>query len=504
MPGKSSRQDITLLAGLFTVSALIYGRTLSNYLVADDWVLLEPRSFISTAGYFLHSVIPEEWEALWLRPLPMFTFWLDNLLWPGSTRGPHLFNVVLHLVNIALVGIAIRSMTARKNSGAVPDTCFFPVFAGCLVFALHPLGVGSVAWIAARFDILSVTFGLGAFIVWIRWHTGDGGNGTLALCLTLLAASLFSKEQGIVFLAAITLSAFYTAYTNPQNRRRNLTPAISIAIITILYFAYRITIFHGIGGYLFARRALNFLIPLDYFLAILYPWGNIAPEWRGTMFLFAAIMLFVVMTIILYTTPFRKCQKPDTIHGIAAVLLCFFGLLTTAPNSTMRMRDILGHSESRFVLISLAGLAMGIGYLFAAHIRTIKARRIAVIVLGIWGITALWRIDVQIAAWHAAGETARGIVETTRREAPEPAPGSAFYYLDIPGFSDQFAYIFGIGLEEAITRQYPGRDDIMVHRNPPQDEFLKARPDVDHVFRFDSDRGILEPLYPQLREGEPE
>ncbi|MFC1485780.1 hypothetical protein ACFL55_01990, partial [Candidatus Latescibacterota bacterium] len=324
--GKSSRQDIAVLAGLFAVTALIYSKTLSNYLVADDWVLLEPRSFISTAGYFLHSVIPEEWEALWLRPLPMFTFWLDNLLWSGSTWGPHLFNVVFHLVNIALIGIAIRMMSINKNSGLSPDTFHFPVFAGCLIYALHPLGVGSVAWVAARFDVMSVTFGLSALIIWFRWYAGKGGNGALALCFAFLTASLFSKEQGIVFLSVIALSAVYAAYTIPQNRRRYLTPVLFIAVIVILYLAYRITLFHGIGGYLLSQRALSLRVPLGYFLMILYPYSNLAPEWRVTILLLGAILLFAALMVSLWAMPFQKCRKPYAIHGIAAVLLFIFGL----------------------------------------------------------------------------------------------------------------------------------------------------------------------------------
>jgi protein O-mannosyl-transferase len=78
--------------------------------------------------------------------------WLSHMadcqafgLWAG---GHHLTNVVLHAVAATLLFLALRAMT-----GAVWRSAFVAA-----VFAIHPLRVESVAWIAERKDVLSGVF----------------------------------------------------------------------------------------------------------------------------------------------------------------------------------------------------------------------------------------------------------------------------------------------------------------------------------------------------------
>ena len=40
------------------------------------------------------------------------------------------------------------------------------------LFALHPLHVESVAWIAERKDVLSQAFAFAATLAWLRWARG--------------------------------------------------------------------------------------------------------------------------------------------------------------------------------------------------------------------------------------------------------------------------------------------------------------------------------------------
>ena len=58
--------------------------------------------------------------------------------------------------------------------------------AACLVYGLHPLTGGSVAWVAARFDIICVTFGLAGMLLWIKWDAGISGWRTIVGSLVLM------------------------------------------------------------------------------------------------------------------------------------------------------------------------------------------------------------------------------------------------------------------------------------------------------------------------------
>ncbi|MBN1294751.1 MAG: hypothetical protein JXB48_23140, partial [Candidatus Latescibacteria bacterium] len=195
------KDRIALTAAIAGVG-LLYAATLDNHLVADDWVFVYPHSFIETLAYFHTSIIPPEWEALWLRPIPMFLFWLDNTLWPDTTWGYHLLNVVFHLVNMYIIWSLVRFFKYKENSPDIDAYGGIPAIAACLVYGVHPLAVGSVAWISARFDLVSVAFGLLGLLIWLRWDTGQYGRKALGVALFILLCALLSKEQGIVFIMA--------------------------------------------------------------------------------------------------------------------------------------------------------------------------------------------------------------------------------------------------------------------------------------------------------------
>jgi hypothetical protein len=269
-----------------------------------------------------------------------------------------------------------------------------------------------------------------------------------------------------------------------------------MAAIALVYLPYRFMLFGGFGGYLETRQGLTLSTPLAYFLSILFPYPNLSPAWRPGIMLIIPPIVLAGLAAFLMTAPHRRLRLPGSRHLVIPALVFAFGLATTAPHVGMKIADILGHSESRFALISISALAFMIGVLLPGLMRSLRTQRIALASLALWGIVSLWRVDVQLAAWQSSSEVARGIVETTIREVPDPKPGSAFYYFDIPSFNKQFAYIFGIGLREAVMRHYPERGDIAIVRQTTKEDLGRARPGVDYVFWFHNERG-LERLYPQ-------
>jgi tetratricopeptide (TPR) repeat protein len=86
-------------------------------------------------------------EANW-HPLTWLSHMLDYQLYGLDPSGHHLTNVLLHLANTLLLFLVLRGMTgALWRSGLV-----------AALFALHPLHVESVAWVAERKDVLSTFF----------------------------------------------------------------------------------------------------------------------------------------------------------------------------------------------------------------------------------------------------------------------------------------------------------------------------------------------------------
>jgi len=87
--------------------------------------------------------------ALWM-PLSFVSHMIDVSLFGLDPSGPHLENVVLHAANAILLLLLLVRATGRVA----------PSVTVAALFALHPLRVESVAWVAERKDVLSVFFGL--------------------------------------------------------------------------------------------------------------------------------------------------------------------------------------------------------------------------------------------------------------------------------------------------------------------------------------------------------
>jgi hypothetical protein len=484
------RSDLVLLFGAIGTVAIAHAASLGNHLVSDDWVFVYPRSLAETFGYFFTSIIPQGGDAFWLRPLPMFLFWLENVLHHGTEWLPHLTNILLHLVNVFLVWKIVTILPFSGGAGKRPGN-EAAAFAACLIYGLHPLTVGSVDWVAARFDVASVTFGLAGLYWWMKWDAGKEGNRDVWIASALLVCSLLSKEQGIVFFAACGFLALVRVLAG--TRKDAWRGIAAPAVIGAAYFLYRLAIFGGVGGYVTARHGLSIVPPVGYFAAVFIPWPNLPPSWRFTWEFGAASALAAALVLTLRSSGGRKPSSGDPGRVLALAVLLILGVLTTASSPGLTFAQIVGHAESRFALIPVTAAALLAGAGISC-IRSEALHRTMLAFLLAWSIAAAWRTTVQIQAWGSAGIEARSIIDQTLGLVPDPPHASRIILVDIPRNTPQYAYIFGIGLDYALLTAYH-RTDLLVNRFPTRDDLNHADPDRDAVLQFHPGTGLLERLH---------
>jgi hypothetical protein len=148
---------------------------------------------------------------LWIRqmrPLLMFTFWL-NYAQAGadSTFGYHAFNVLLHFLNAILAFLAVRRVVswAEQEEWRGRILAFFA--AG--LFLLHPLQTESVSYVASRSETLSVFFVLAALVVFLYRNAAAVSIPRILALLALFAAAALSKEHTAVLPALFILTDYY-------------------------------------------------------------------------------------------------------------------------------------------------------------------------------------------------------------------------------------------------------------------------------------------------------
>lgn len=98
------------------------------------------------------------YEVNWI-PLTWISHALDVQLFGMNPAGHHVVNLLLHAANSVALYIILKRMTKASWRSALV----------ALLFALHPLHVESVAWVAERKDVLSAFFGLLTFYMYCRY-----------------------------------------------------------------------------------------------------------------------------------------------------------------------------------------------------------------------------------------------------------------------------------------------------------------------------------------------
>jgi tetratricopeptide (TPR) repeat protein len=111
------------------------------------------------------------------HPLTWLAHMLDCELWNLDAGRHHLSSVAWHVVNTLLLLILLAAATGR----------LWPSAAVAALFALHPVNVESVAWVAERKNLLSTAFGLMSMLAYVAWARRGGAwrHGLSVLCLAL-------------------------------------------------------------------------------------------------------------------------------------------------------------------------------------------------------------------------------------------------------------------------------------------------------------------------------
>jgi tetratricopeptide (TPR) repeat protein len=170
---------LTLILATFAVYAQVINFDFVNY---DDALYttenLNVRQGLTTQGlqWALTSRLTGNWH-----PLTWVSHMLDCQLFGLDSGWHHLHNVLLHALAAVMLCIFLQRATGTRWRSAL----------AALLFALHPLHVESVAWVAERKDVLSACFWFLTLWLYVRYTERPGTGRYLAVvlgfCLGLMA-----------------------------------------------------------------------------------------------------------------------------------------------------------------------------------------------------------------------------------------------------------------------------------------------------------------------------
>ncbi|MDP8248645.1 MAG: tetratricopeptide repeat protein [Candidatus Tritonobacter lacicola] len=129
------------------------------------------------------------------KPLTWTSYMLDYRVWGLDPFGYHLGNLILHAASSCLVFLLLIRL-ANSSRKELTGTFLLAAFFAALFFALHPLRVGSVAWVSERKGLLCAFFYLAAVLAYVE-YARRGKAGWFIITLLLSCAALLSKPVAV-------------------------------------------------------------------------------------------------------------------------------------------------------------------------------------------------------------------------------------------------------------------------------------------------------------------
>jgi hypothetical protein len=296
----SQKKILIILALIVSVLAVYWQVQNFDFVNYDDQVYVTQNFRIqsgitweSIAGAFtdLHT---SNWH-----PLTMMSHMLDWQLFGGRAGGHHWTSVIIHIFNTVLLFFLLNQLT-----GAIWRSAFVAA-----LFAIHPINVESVAWIAERKNVLSTFFWLLTMLLYV-WYVKQPGWKRYLPVFLCFALGLMSKPMLVTLPFVLLLIDYWPlnrTQINLQRKNQSETttfilakkskisflilekvPLFILSVISIyltLYASQHMKAIAGLEYFSPVKRISNAIVsytlyikklfwPVD--LAAFYPYGDIS------------------------------------------------------------------------------------------------------------------------------------------------------------------------------------------------------------------------------------
>ncbi len=201
----NNRRDYLLLIVLVILS---FGHSLGNGFAGDDIVKLvntdyysNPQNLktifskdylISVDQFARSNVIYSGSGEVSYRPVVTLTYFFDRALWGLNPFGYHLFNLIIHLVNVFLVYHCLTLMVHDNKIALL----------SAVLFAVHPIQAEVVNAISYRHGLLSVCFSLLCMISYVAYQHKHRRRD-LVLSAGALLIALLAKEEAVSVIGVL-------------------------------------------------------------------------------------------------------------------------------------------------------------------------------------------------------------------------------------------------------------------------------------------------------------
>jgi protein O-mannosyl-transferase len=385
---------IAICAVLIALIWIVFGQTLSHDFVNyDDKTYVYGNSLVSAglSGSGLAEAFADVRTTNW-HPLTIISHMIDCQIFGLKPGGHHFTNVLLHTVAAVLLFAWLNGA-----AGSIWRSAFVTA-----LFAIHPLRVESVSWIAERKDVLSAVFFFLTLLTYVRYTRARTAARYVTMSI-LLGCGLMSKPMLVTTPVILLLLDYWplqrlTDLKSLRQRVIEKLPLFALSIASsILTYVLQEQSMSSIPQLPFAWRLENAIVSyLIYIGQVFWP-ANLAvfyPHPEDSLTLWQVVLAAVFLICVTWVIYSLRRTRPYLLVGwlwYLVMLLPVIGIVEVG---------LQGHAD-RYTYLPHIGIFISLTWLFADLAMSLRVRKeilaaVSVIVVVAfaacgWKQTTYWR-----------------------------------------------------------------------------------------------------------------
>ena len=373
---------------------IVFGQTLSHDFVNyDDRTYVYGNSLVSAglSGTGLAEAFADVRTTNW-HPLTIISHMIDCQIFGLKPCGHHFTNVLLHTVAAVLLFAWLNGA-----AGSIWRSAFVTA-----LFAIHPLRVESVSWIAERKDVLSAVFFFLTLLTYVRYARARTAARYVTMSI-LLVCGLMSKPMVVTTPVILLLLDYWPLQrlTDLKSLRQLVIEKLPLFVLSvassILTYVLQEQSMSSIPQLPFAWRLENAIVSyLIYIGQVFWP-ANLAvfyPHPEDSLTLLQVVLAAVFLICLTWVIYSLRRTRPYLLVGwlwYLVMLLPVIGIVEVG---------LQGHAD-RYTYLPHIGIFISLTWLFADLAMSLRVRKeilaavSAIVVVAFaacgWKQTTYWR-----------------------------------------------------------------------------------------------------------------
>jgi protein O-mannosyl-transferase len=274
------------------------------------------------------------------QPLPRLSHILDYQIWGTNPMGHHATSVILHALNAALVFGLLWTLLG-STSLTIGERLMVAWWVAT-VFAIHPLQVESVAWVAGRTQLLCTTFGIASLWAYVA------GARRWVVCLLFIPAVL-SKPMAVSLPFVMLVVDYFPLRRHEHSgwgrlvREKAVLIALAVAAAAVTVIARSVQADSVLSSVVipFSARILRMFQSLSFYASKLCWPTHLSPVYPGDVPLGwgAAVVSVLAVTVITAVALIERRRIPMLVAAwgaYAVLVLPISGLVPTGVSVSIR------------------------------------------------------------------------------------------------------------------------------------------------------------------------